>query len=145
CGIGQRHGPAHEGSSSIPRRRLEDIRPPIRAAGSSRVGTGHRFEMVGRADPTGKLFVMSQLIISALGPDRPGIVGELTGHLHSAGCNLLDSRMINLRGEFAMMILLECPDASASKLRQDLPAVGTRMGLSLDVTAQESVAKAQPG
>jgi glycine cleavage system transcriptional repressor len=40
---------------------------------------------------------MPQMIITAVGPDRPGIVGELTGELHSAGANILDSRMVNLR------------------------------------------------
>jgi glycine cleavage system transcriptional repressor len=88
---------------------------------------------------------MAQLIISAVGPDRPGIVGELTGHLHSAGGNILDSRMVNLRGQFAMMILVECPDAASAKLRDDLPAVGNRMGLNLEVTPQEAVAQPQPG
>src|SRR5437763_1554408 len=69
--------------------------------------------------------IMPQLIITAVGPDRPGIVGELSAHLHAAGANLLDSRMVNLRGEFAMMILLELStDAAAAKLAHDLPAVG---------------------
>lgn len=88
---------------------------------------------------------MPQLIISALGPDRPGIVGELTGHLHSAGCNLLDSRMINLRGEFAMMILVDTPDASATKLAGELPRLGETMGLKLTVTPQHAASQKNPG
>lgn len=88
---------------------------------------------------------MAQLIISALGPDRPGIVGELTAHLHSAGGNLLDSRMVNLRGEFAIMMLLECPDDTARKLASELPAVSASMNLKLTVTPQESAAKPRGG
>ena len=88
---------------------------------------------------------MAQLIISAVGPDRPGIVGELTGHLHSAGGNILDSRMVNLRGEFAMMILLEIPDASAKTLSHDLPGLGKSMGLNLFVNAQSAPAKSVEG
>jgi len=62
---------------------------------------------------------MAQLIITAVGPDRPGLAGELTGHLHSHGANLLDSRMVNLRGQFAMLILLEAPaDAVATMQRE---------------------------
>jgi len=83
---------------------------------------------------------MSQLIISALGPDRPGIVGELTGHLHAAGGNILDSRMVNLRGEFAIMILLECAQDAATKLANDLPQIGAKMKLKLTVTPQETTA-----
>jgi glycine cleavage system transcriptional repressor len=89
---------------------------------------------------------MAQFIISALGPDRPGIVGELTAHLHSAGGNILDSRMVNLRGEFAIMILLELSDAAAGgKLAAELPAVGKRMNLQLSATPQESAARPRGG
>ena len=87
---------------------------------------------------------MAQLIITAVGPDRPGIVGELTGHLHAAGGNILDSRMVNLRGQFAMMILLECSSDAAGKLTNDLPAIAQRMALSLDVIPQDAAAAARP-
>ena len=81
---------------------------------------------------------MPQLILTAVGPDRPGIVGELTSHLHVAGANLLDSRMVNLRGEFAMMILLETSDDAASaKIARDIAAVGQRMNLRITATPQE--------
>jgi glycine cleavage system transcriptional repressor len=81
---------------------------------------------------------MAQLIITAVGPDRPGIVGELTAHLHAGGGNILDSRMVNLRGEFAMMILLElADDASASRVTGELPGQGERLGLKLSVTPQQ--------
>src|SRR2546430_1091852 len=88
---------------------------------------------------------MAQVIISALGPDRPGIVGELTAHLHAAGGNLLDSRMVNLRGEFAIMILLECADDAARNLASDLPALGGKMNLKLTVTPQDALAKPRTG
>ena len=81
---------------------------------------------------------MAQLIITAVGPDRPGIVGELTAHLHAAGGNILDSRMVNLRGEFAMMILLEAADDAARKLTDDLPGHGDRIVLRLTVTPQKA-------
>jgi glycine cleavage system transcriptional repressor len=80
---------------------------------------------------------MAQLVISAVGPDRPGIVGELTTQLHSAGGNILDSRMVNFRGEFALMILLESSDAAASKLTGDLPGTAKSMGLNLFITPQQ--------
>ncbi len=73
---------------------------------------------------------MSQLIITAVGPDRPGIVGELTAHLHGGGANILDSRMVNLRGEFAMLILIE----AAGELRGQLAGIGEKIGLRLSVS-----------
>ena len=81
---------------------------------------------------------MPQLILTAVGPDRPGIVGELTAHLHAAGANLLDSRMVNLRGEFAMMILLEGAESAIEKLRRELPATGESMRLRISATPQDA-------
>ena len=79
---------------------------------------------------------MPQIIISAVGPDRPGIAGELTSHLHSVGGNILDTRMVNLRGQFALMILLEVPEEIAANLTRDLPGVGSKMGLNLFINTQ---------
>jgi glycine cleavage system transcriptional repressor len=86
---------------------------------------------------------MSQFIITAVGPDRPGLVGELTAHLHAAGANLLDSRMVNLRGQFAMMILLDAPPSA--NLQNDLPRLGKTIGLTLTVTEQKPTSPAKPG
>src|SRR5262245_19990609 len=88
---------------------------------------------------------MTQLIISAVGPDRPGIVGELTGQLHAAGANLLDSRMVNLRGQFALMILLEIADDAGRALARDLPAQSAKIGLNLFVSSQTAQAKSVEG
>ena len=74
---------------------------------------------------------MPQLILNALGPDRPGIVGQVTGHLHAAGANVLDSRMVNLRGQFALLLLVEAPDDALANLRQSLPALADSIGLRL--------------
>src|SRR5690606_21890046 len=76
---------------------------------------------------------MTQLLITASGPDRPGIVGELTGLLHEAGGNLLDSRMVNLRGQFAIMLLVEVPESAGRDLADRLPPAGQKMGLTLGV------------
>jgi glycine cleavage system transcriptional repressor len=84
---------------------------------------------------------MAQLIINAVGPDRPGIVGELTAHLHDRGANLLDSRMVNLRGQFAMLVLFEVSEDAAASLARELPATGKTMGLTLTVTSQTPTAK----
>jgi glycine cleavage system transcriptional repressor len=78
-----------------------------------------------------------QWVVTAVGPDRPGIVDDLTGHLLAGGANLLDSRMVNLRGQFAVVLLMEFPDAAAGEmLASDLPHVGEQMGLRLAVTHQ---------
>ena len=77
---------------------------------------------------------MAQLIITAVGPDRPGIVGELTGHLHAGGANLLDSRMVNLRGQFAIVLLIEISEDAAA--RRTIAGFGKQIGLTLSVTPE---------
>jgi glycine cleavage system transcriptional repressor len=88
---------------------------------------------------------MSQLIITAVGPDRPGIVGELTGHLHSAGGNILDSRMVNLRGQFAIVLLIELGEDIARRIALDLPTYGNQIGMTLTVTTQTTEPKHAEG
>ena len=48
-------------------------------------------------------------MLTALGDDRPGLVAEVTRYVLERGGNLEDSRMVNLRGQFAMMMLVARP------------------------------------
>jgi glycine cleavage system transcriptional repressor len=82
---------------------------------------------------------MAQLVVTAVGPDRPGLVGEFTGHLFAAGANLADSRMVNLRGQFALIALVEGTDEALEKLRRQLPESAQKSGM------QVSISSAQPG
>ena len=43
------------------------------------------------------------MVLTAVGPDRPGLVQELSAVIHGAGANLEDSRMAILGGEFALI------------------------------------------
>jgi glycine cleavage system transcriptional repressor len=50
---------------------------------------------------------MSQYaILTAIGTDRPGLVDEVSEFIFERGGNIEDSRMVNLRGQFAMMVLI---------------------------------------
>src|SRR3954466_572592 len=83
---------------------------------------------------------VARWIITAVGPDRPGLVGDLTGHLHAAGANLLDSRMVNLRGPFALVLLMGAPAGAGGAIAAALPGVGERLGLRLTVGRQSPAA-----
>ena len=48
-------------------------------------------------------------IVTALGKDRPGIVAGVTKILYQLGCNLEDSAMTRLAGEFAIMLIFSIP------------------------------------
>lgn len=53
---------------------------------------------------------MSALAVTAIGADRPGIVAAVTGVLLQEGCNLEDTAMSILRGQFAMVLVVAVPD-----------------------------------
>ncbi|QRK04321.1 hypothetical protein JQX13_29115 [Archangium violaceum] len=76
---------------------------------------------------------MPQLIVTAVGPDRPGLVADLTRHVYDVGASLADSRMVNLRGHFALLALIEGPPESLASLRSKLESEGTGMGLRLEM------------
>ncbi|HUO08093.1 MAG TPA: ACT domain-containing protein [Phycisphaerae bacterium] len=86
---------------------------------------------------------MAHVIVTAVGQDRPGLVDELTGHLHTGGANIIESRMVNLRGQFAVIMLLELSDAK--RLRSSLPEVGAKMGLAISVVEQSAPATPAKG
>ncbi|MFN2308751.1 MAG: glycine cleavage system protein R [Gammaproteobacteria bacterium] len=71
------------------------------------------------------------LVISALGLDRPGLVNELARCVHEAGCNLADSRMTVLGGEFAVILLVTGNWSAIAKLEDQLPQLAERLEMTL--------------
>lgn len=55
---------------------------------------------------------MPRFTVHAVAPDRPGIVAAVTESLADVGCNLQDSRMMLLHGQFSMVIVLDAPNVS---------------------------------
>jgi len=86
---------------------------------------------------------MPHVILTAVGPDRPGLVGELTGYLHAGKANILESRMVNLRGQFAVIMLLDLPEPAG--LKASLPATAAKIGLTISLVDQTAPAAAAKG
>jgi len=80
---------------------------------------------------------MRELVITAVGPDRPGLIGKLTAALFEASANVADSRMVNLRGQFALILLAEVPDGSDEQVVAQLGVVADQLGLTLTFRASE--------
>ena len=71
------------------------------------------------------------LVISALGKDHPGIVKDLSKKILDEGCNITDSRMTVLGGEFAILLLIEGPWNTLAKLESAVPELQNDLGLTI--------------
>jgi glycine cleavage system regulatory protein len=60
--------------------------------------------------------VSTSLVLTVIGPDRPGIVNSLSDRITQHGGNWLQSRMANLAGQFAGIVLLQLPEARVDAL-----------------------------
>jgi glycine cleavage system transcriptional repressor len=71
-----------------------------------------------------------QLSLFVVGRDRPGIVAAVAERLLAHDVNIEDSRSANLRGHFAMMLLLSAPpEVDGEALASELLALAERIGL----------------
>lgn len=71
------------------------------------------------------------LVISAVGNDRPGIVNDLSEVVFEHECNIDDSRMTVLGGEFALMLLVSGNWNTIAKLEASLPKLQSKLDLTL--------------
>lgn len=73
-------------------------------------------------------------ILTLFGQDRPGIVAQVTRVLFETGCNIADSSMTRLGGEFTVMLVVWLPDdLTASDLSEHLTPVVSEMALDLQI------------
>ncbi|MFO0553790.1 MAG: ACT domain-containing protein [Polyangiaceae bacterium] len=76
---------------------------------------------------------MPQIIVTAVGPDRTGIVADLSKTVHDRGASIADSRMVNLRGHFALLALVEGPTEALTALREHLQRDREKLGLRIEL------------
>ncbi len=80
-------------------------------------------------------------IVTALGKDRPGIVAGITKILYQLGCNLEDSAMTRLGGEFAVMLAFSASaKAGADRLRRAFEPLEKRLHCGLERFVRKVVA-----
>ena len=70
-------------------------------------------------------------VLIAAGEDRPGIVDRVSGIVFRAGCNLEDSRMSILGGEFALIVLITGDEASLTRVEEEVKALEEELGVTL--------------
>ena len=82
-------------------------------------------------------------IMTAFGKDRPGIVADVTQLIYENGCNLEDTTMTLLAGEFTLIVLLSSLEDNSDNLTERLQTACRRLeqekGLSAFVREVESL------
>ncbi len=85
---------------------------------------------------------MPSFALAAIGRDRPGIVAAVATVLFEQGCNVEDSSMTLLRGNFAMMLVLASPPGTTrDSLETALRPACEDIGLTFDVLDVEDTAE----
>lgn len=74
---------------------------------------------------------MRSFVFTAIGPDRKGLVEELSSAVANGGGNWLESKMAHFCGEFAGIVRVEADDDKAAPLRDALSAID---GLTVVIT-----------
>jgi glycine cleavage system transcriptional repressor len=90
----------------------------------------------------------SHLVITALGPDRVGLVETMTQFLMREGCNIEDSKMAAFCGEFAIILLVSGEGGALDRVRDSLGPLAADTGLSFHTKTpalRETVTAALPG
>jgi glycine cleavage system transcriptional repressor len=78
------------------------------------------------------------LVLSALGPDRPGLVADVTHYVTERGGNIEDSRMAVLGGEFGVMMLVSGSRDEIGRVARDRAELHATTGLDVIVRDTKS-------
>jgi glycine cleavage system transcriptional repressor len=84
------------------------------------------------------------IVFTLTGPDRVGIVEDVTKLLLEAGGNVETSRMARLGGEFAILLLASLPDGQREKLEQNVANL-TSQGYKITISRTGQVEQTQAG
>ena len=87
--------------------------------------------------------MLTSLVITVIGPDRPGIVSAISDKAVEFGANWTDSLMANFAGQFAGIVQLQVPvghcDALMAALRT-LDSPGMRVAVAKGEAGESTVA-----
>ncbi|MBC8520219.1 MAG: glycine cleavage system protein R [Gammaproteobacteria bacterium] len=75
--------------------------------------------------------VTDNLVITAIGKDRPGIINELSRIVLEQKGNVVDSRMTVLGGEFAILLLVSGKWDTIARLEATLPKFQEKLELTI--------------
>jgi glycine cleavage system transcriptional repressor len=74
-----------------------------------------------------------QLLLTAVGNDRIGIVDDLSKEILDRSCNIEESRMALLGGDFAILLLISGPTDRLARLIEDKSILENRLQLAMQM------------
>lgn len=85
----------------------------------------------------------TSLVLTLIGPDRPGLVSAVAARASDCGANWMESRMAQLAGQFAGVVRLEVDAAAAAGVEaalRELEAEGLRLAIERGVATPAAAA-----
>lgn len=73
------------------------------------------------------------LILTAIGPDRIGLVQKISAFISRHGCNIEDSKMAVFCGEFAVIVLISGANGDLAQIGRNRVDLETETGLAISV------------
>jgi glycine cleavage system transcriptional repressor len=83
-------------------------------------------------------------VLTAIGEDRPGLVDEVTEFVFSRGGNVEDSRMANLHGQFAIVMLISGGQDAIDRITTDLEMLNEHTAIHARLTPAAADVAAAP-
>jgi glycine cleavage system regulatory protein len=81
---------------------------------------------------------MKSAVLVTTGPDHPGIMDEIAQFLTERGVSIHDSRSINLRGRFALLLHIVGTEEAMARVQGDLSELCTKQQIGAEITDASS-------
>lgn len=89
----------------------------------------------------------SLLVISAIAPNKPGFVKEITDIVIQCQCNIIESKMKSMGNKFSLVLMASGEWNAIAKLEHSLPSKAHAMGMTTMIqrtTAKEHLSELLP-
>ena len=84
------------------------------------------------------------LVLTAVGPDRIGLVEQISEFVAGLGCNIEDSKMAVFCGEFALILLISGPETGIEAVLQGYSSLAAQAGLTLTAKKPATTRQSAP-
>jgi glycine cleavage system transcriptional repressor len=84
------------------------------------------------------------LLLTAMGPDKVGLVEKIAEFVAERGCNIEDSRMAVFCGEFALILLISGESKDLVQVANNSHELGTLTGLNISVKSPAARKSGEP-